>query len=235
MLFLLTASNKSASTPAKPMPGAAQLLDDGWGRSRSILRLMVGADDKHRNNEGDVTRRLNALQRPPEGNTPQLSAGIYRQLRQLAHGQLRREQANATLSTTALVHEAWLRMEGCGEWSDRSHFYRYAATAMRHILVDEARRRLSEKRGSGVRSLELSDVEIHAEDAAADILGLNHALESLERDNPQLSEVVELRFFAGLSVADTAEIMGISERSVIRNWRMARAMIHCALDQDHGV
>jgi RNA polymerase sigma factor (TIGR02999 family) len=213
----------------------AQALDDGRGRSRSILRPMAGADSKHRNNEGDVTRRLNALQRPPEGNTPQLPAEVYRQLRQLAHGQLRREHANQTLSTTALVHEAWLRMEGCGDWADRSHFYRYAATAMRHILVDEARRRLSEKRGGGVRPTELSESDVHAEDAAADILSLNHALESLELEYPQLSKVVELRFFAGLSVGDTAEIMDISERSVIRNWRMARAMIHCALDQDHGV
>ena len=208
---------------------------DGWERSRSILRSMVGADDKHRNNEGDVTRRLNALQRPPQGQSPQLPAEVYRQLRQLAHGQLRREQASPTLSTTALVHEAWLRMEGCGEWSDRSHFYRYAATAMRHILVDEARRRLSEKRGGGVRPTELSECEVHAEDAAADILSLNHALESLERDSPQLAQVVELRFFAGLSVADTAATMAISERSVIRNWRMARAMIHYALKQDHDV
>lgn len=216
------------------MPAFAQPLNDGWGRSRPILRPMVGADDKHRNNEGDVTRRLNALQRPAQGSTPQLPAEVYRQLRQLAHGQLRREQSNPTLSTTALVHEAWLRMEGSGDWSDRGHFYRYAATAMRHILVDEARRRLSEKRGGGVRPMELSECEVQAEDAAADILSLDHALESLERESPQLSEVVELRFFAGLSVADTAETMGISERSVIRNWRMARAMIHCSLDQDHG-
>jgi RNA polymerase sigma factor (TIGR02999 family) len=195
---------------------------------------MGGTGDSNQNDEGEVTRRLNALQKPADSNTPDLPFEVYQQLRRLAHAQLRGERGNQTLSTTALVHEAWLQMEGSGNWADRGHFYRYAATAMRHILVDQARSRLAEKRGRGVRPLDLSACEVHVDDAAENILSLNRALESLELEQPQLSEVIELRFFAGLSVADAAQVMGISERSVVRNWRIARAMIHRALDQDHG-
>jgi RNA polymerase sigma factor (TIGR02999 family) len=195
---------------------------------------MGGTDDSEKSGEGEVTRRLNALRQPSGSNTPDLPLEAYQQLRRLAHAQLRGEQGNQTLSTTALVHEAWLQMEGSGNWSDRGHFYRYAATAMRHILVDQARSRLAEKRGRGVRPLDLSACDVHVDDAAENILSLNRALESLEYEQPQLSEVIELRFFAGLSVADAAQVMGISERSVVRNWRIARAMIHRALDLDHG-
>ncbi len=194
---------------------------------------MSSATDHDGKTEGEVTRRLNALQQSLADGDPDLPTLVYRQLKQLAHRQLCREQDSPTLSTTALVHEAWLQMEGMAEWTDRGHYYRYAATAMRHILVDQARRRLAEKRGSGARPADLDVCEIHVEDTAADILGLDQALTTLQLEHPQLSEVVELRFFAGLSVADVAQIQGISERSVIRNWRMARALIHHALGQDH--
>lgn len=181
----------------------------------------------------DVTRRLNArgsAAGEAGGDLPDL---VYRQLKQLAHRQLRREFGDPTLSTTALVHEAWLQIGDSGVWESRAHFYHYAATAMRHILVDQARRRLAEKRGGSARRIDLATCEVHVDDAAEDILGLDHALEELVRDHPRLAEVVELRFFAGLSVAEVAQVLDISERSVVRNWRMARAMIHRALERDH--
>ena len=181
----------------------------------------------------EVTRRLNArggASGEAGGDLPSL---VYHQLKQMAHRQLRRESGEPTLSTTALVHEAWLQIGDSGIWQDRSHFYRYAATAMRHILVDAARRRLADKRGSGAAHIDLASCDVIVGDPAEGMLGLDHALGDLARDYPQLAEVVELRFFAGLSVADTAQVLGISERSVVRGWRSARAMIHRVLERDH--
>lgn len=196
----------------------------------AIIRGMPGSD-----NAADIpslTQRLNALRGDGAALGAELPALVYAQLKQLAHRQLAREHGAArTLSTTALVHEAWLQIDGRQDWIDRGHFYRYAATAMRHILVDQARRRLAGKRGSGIEQLELDAVVAPAADIAADMIGLDRILSGLERSHPQLSQVVEMRFFAGLSVAETALGLGISERSVVRNWRMARAMIHRALEK----
>ena len=191
---------------------------------------MSAGEDESRE-PGDVTGRLNAPgDAVQDADLPRLA---YSRLKELAHRQLRRERGGATLSTTALVHEAWLQIGEGKAWQSRDHFYRYAATAMRHILVDQARRRLADKRGGGARPVDLAACEVHVDDAAEDILGLDHALEDLAREHPPLAQVVELRFFAGLSVAETAGILNISERSVVRNWRMARAMIHRALERTH--
>ncbi len=181
----------------------------------------------------DVTGRLNARRSEAGNGRADLPSLVYQQLKQLAHRQLQREHGDPALSTTVLVHEAWLQISDNEMWDDRAHFYGYAATAMRHILVDEARRRLADKRGGGAKHINLEHCEIHVEDAAEGILGLDHALEELARDHASLAEVVELRFFAGLSVVDTAEVLNITPRSVVRNWRMARAMIHLALERDH--
>lgn len=178
----------------------------------------------------DVTLRLNARLVAGRNDLPVF---VYRQLKLLAHRQLRKEFGGATLSTTALVHDAWLEIGDKRVWQDRSQFYRHAATAMRHILVDQARWRLAGKRGGGAQRIDLAACEINVDDAAASIVGLDHALEALEREQPQLADVVQLRFFAGLSVEDAAQVMGISERSVVRNWRIARAMIYRALELDH--
>lgn len=192
---------------------------------------MAEHDDLHV--PDSVTRRLNSRGGVTGEAGRDLPSLVYHQLKQLAHRQLRRESGELTLSTTALVHEAWLQIGDSGEWQDRGHFYRYAATAMRHILVDAARRRLADKRGSGTAHIDLAACDVVVADAADDMIGLDHALEDLARDHAQLAEVVELRFFAGLSVADTAQVLGISERSVVRGWRMARAMIHRTLELDH--
>ena len=191
------------------------------------------ADHDELREPDDVTCRLNARRSDAGKGGAELPSVVYQQLKQLAHRQLQREYGEPALSTTVLVHEAWLQISDNEAWEDRAHFYGYAATAMRHILVDEARRRLAFKRGGGAKHIDLASCEIHVEDAAEGILGLDHALEDLARDHAQLAEVVELRFFAGLSVVDTAEVLNISPRSVVRNWRMARAMIYRALERDY--
>lgn len=192
------------------------------------------ADHDRSREPDDLTRRLNAVPDGVGAMPPDLPEMAYRQLKHLAHRQLQREHGERTLSTTALVHEAWLQIGDSSGWQDRAHFYRYAATAMRHILVDQARRRLADKRGGGARPVDLAACEVHVEDAAEDLLGLDQALEELAREHHPLAQVVELRFFAGLSVADTARVLGTSERSVVRNWRLARAMIHRQLERDHA-
>ncbi len=195
---------------------------------------MSGSNDTAR--ATSVTQRLNALRRAGATQGGELPTLVYEQLKQLAHRQLARERGGMqTLSTTALVHEAWLQLDEHGDWIDRGHFYRYAATAMRHILVDQARRRLADKRGAGAEHVDLDTVALPARDAAADMIGLDCALTELERSHPHLGQVVEMRFFAGLSVAETALSLEISERSVVRNWRMARAMIHRALGQGGAI
>jgi RNA polymerase sigma factor (TIGR02999 family) len=156
---------------------------------------------------------------------------VYQRLRELARRQLAGERAAQTLDTTALVHEAWLNLAGGAHgFADRAHFYAYAATAMRHILVDHARRRLAQKRGGNEAPLDLDAVEIPAAHAAAEMLALNAALERLDALEPRLARVVELRFFAGLSVEETAEALGIVARSVVRDWARARVFLQQAIE-----
>lgn len=199
------------------------------GHGASILRPM--ADDDIAPEPGDVTCRLNSGM---SGAQVELSDVMYRQLKDMAHRRLKQEYGHRTLSTTALVHEAWLEIGGNGLWESREHFFRYAATTMRHILVDRARRRLADKRGGRNEQVTLSTGEMPGLDSAEDILGLHSALEKLASDDARLAEVVELRFFAGLSVPDTAAVLGISERSVVRDWQVARLVIHRELERDHA-
>jgi RNA polymerase sigma factor (TIGR02999 family) len=154
----------------------------------------------------------------------------YQYLRDLAHRHLAGERAGQTLSTTALVHEAWLSFSTHAPgFEDRARFHAYAATAMRHILVDRARRRLAHKRGSGEVHLDLDAVEIPIDEAAAELVALDRALDRLAELEPRLSQVVELRFFAGLSVEQTAEILAIVPRSVVRDWARARVFLREAM------
>jgi RNA polymerase sigma factor (TIGR02999 family) len=161
-----------------------------------------------------------------EGLLPQ----VYQRLRELARRQLAGERGAQTLNTTALVHEAWLdlvdRMPG---FSDRSHFYAYAATAMRHILVDHARRRTAIKRGGNETAIDIDDTDIPVNHVAAEMLGLDRALDRLALLEPRLSQVVELRFFAGLSVEETASTLGIVPRSVVRDWARAQVFLREAM------
>jgi RNA polymerase sigma factor (TIGR02999 family) len=156
---------------------------------------------------------------------------VYDELRTLAHRYLMRENAGHTLSTTALVHEAYLRLSAgaSNDWRDRAHFFGYAATIMRNILVDYARRRGAAKRGGDKIPVDWDNCEASVEAVAADMLALDEALTRLEQADPALARVVELRFFAGLSLEETAEVIGRSTRSVDRDWNKARAFLHHAM------
>jgi RNA polymerase sigma factor (TIGR02999 family) len=161
---------------------------------------------------------------------------VYDELRRLAHRRLRDEADGHSLNTTALVHEAYLRLaEGDARWGDRKHFFALAATAMRRILVDHARRLHAVKRGDGARRLNLDDVAGLAVEARADVLvALDEALDRLASLEPRQARVVECRWFAGLSEEETAQALGIGLRTVKRDWAMARGWLYQELRPDEG-
>ncbi|HKA21296.1 MAG TPA: sigma-70 family RNA polymerase sigma factor [Blastocatellia bacterium] len=153
---------------------------------------------------------------------------VYEELHRLASHYLRRERANHTLQTTALVHEAYLRLvdQKNSNWQNRAQFFGVAAQMMRRILVDYARSHRASKRGGSYHRISLSEGAILSEDRDTDLTELDEVLERLATIDPQQSRVVELRIFGGLTVEETAEVMGISSRTVKREWSMARAWLH---------
>lgn len=183
----------------------------------------------------DITR---LLQQASEGDRAALDALIpliYEPLRRIARGQIANEGRAPTLSTTALVHEAWLRLSSAGdiEWQDSGHLYRYVARAMRNILIDAARARQAQKRGSGAEHIDIDAVALPISDrASGELLALDEALLRLAQISPRLAQVVELRFFAGLEVEQVGEVLGIHARSVVRDWRRARALLAQMLDTE---
>ncbi len=153
---------------------------------------------------------------------------VYDELHRLASRYLRHERPGHTLQTTALVHEAYLKLvdERNANWQNRVHFFAAAAQVMRHVLVDYARSRRASKRGGDYCRLSLDEARISSEEKDADLLALNDALNSLAAIDPQQSRIVELRVFGGLTVEETAEALGISPRTVKREWSMAKAWLH---------
>jgi RNA polymerase sigma factor (TIGR02999 family) len=153
---------------------------------------------------------------------------IYGELRRIARGQLRGRGRDATLGTTALVHEAYLRLLGADnlEIRDRAHLMAIAATAMRQIAVDYARRQGAVKRGGEAVRVEFDDNDGAAAPVLAEVLAVHGALARLEDLDPRMGKIVEMRFFAGMSVEEVAEALGVSERTVKRDWRTARAFLH---------
>lgn len=156
---------------------------------------------------------------------------VYERLRELAHRQLGAESGPRTLNTTGLVHELYLNLVQREEipGADRARFFAYAATAMRHILVDEARKRLAEKRGGGGERVDLESCTIALDAEAHDVIAIDQALTALKQQSPRLAQVVEMRFFAGMSVEDTATALQIDPRSIVRDWQKARLFLHRAL------
>jgi RNA polymerase sigma factor (TIGR02999 family) len=155
---------------------------------------------------------------------------VYDELRRLAHHYMRGERPGHTLQTTALVNEVYLRLAGVDalRWQDRAHFFAMAATLMRRVLVDHARQRGREKRGAGIQVTSLADNAI-APQPSVDIVALDDVLERLAAVDPQQGRVVELRFFAGLSVEETAEVLGISPATVKRDWATAKLWLYTRL------
>jgi RNA polymerase sigma-70 factor (ECF subfamily) len=175
----------------------------------------------------DVTQML--LEWNGGGDAPaRLMPLVYDELRRLARSYLRNERPDHTLQPTALVHEAYLRLvdQSRVEWQNRAHFYAVAAQMMRRILIDHARTHASEKRGGSGKRLSLDEASFLPQERAADLLALDEALKQLAVTDERKSRVVELRFFGGLSVKETAEVLGVHTATVERDWVVAKAWLY---------
>ena len=191
----------------------------------------MGQDDKN--------ALLNTAAPPPAaGSSDELIAQVYEQLRRLARQYMSQERPDLTLQATALVHEAYARIVGSSpvDWQSQGHFFHAAAEAMRRILIERGRQRKQLKRGGGTETprlrIPLSAVDVAVEDDGDEILALDEAISRLEKEEPDVAKVVRLRFFAGLSVEETAQVLGISPRSVNREWTYARAWLFRQLDDE---
>jgi RNA polymerase sigma-70 factor, ECF subfamily len=177
---------------------------------------------------GDITVLLSELRAGNRSAESKLMPLVYSELRRVARRYMRSERPDHTLEPTALVHEAYLRLVGQREinWQNRAHFFGVAAQLMRRILVDHARARKAEKRGGHEPRLALDEGLAFTEEKSAELLALDEALTRLSQRDPRLGRAVELRFFAGLSEEEAAEVLGISTRTVKRDWQTARAWLY---------
>jgi RNA polymerase sigma factor (TIGR02999 family) len=159
---------------------------------------------------------------------------VYNELRRLADRYLRRERSDHTLQATALVHEAYLKLidQRNVQWQNRAHFFGVAAQAMRRILVDHARNHQAAKRGSGGQKISLDEGLMVTDERAAELVALDDALNELAAFDEQKGRIVELRFFGGLTIEETAEVLGIGTATVIREWRMAKAWLYQSVTGD---
>lgn len=187
----------------------------------------------------DVTRLLDALRAGDSGANDKLVTALYAELRRLAAGQLRHERAQ-TLDATALVHEAWMRISrpvdapsgAIHEFRNRAHFLGAAAEAMRRILIERARRRRSLKHGGGHARSEVEPDALVAFSPSVDLLALDESLTRLAAEAPDKAKIVELRFFAGLSIVEAAGVLGVSRATADRHWAIARAWLFRDLQGD---
>lgn len=178
---------------------------------------------------GEVTELLAEVCRGRHNAVSQLMPLVYEELRRLARHHMRRERSDHTLQTTALIHEAYLRLveQRDTNWKNRAHFFAVAAQLMRRILVDYARASHTEKRGGDaeILSLDLDPIAL-SEEKSRELIALDEALTRLTDLSPRQSQIIELRFFGGLTVEETAEVLQIAPRTVKRDWRVARAWLH---------
>jgi len=174
-----------------------------------------------------ITDLLRAWAAGDRSALDRLAQLVYEELRRLARRHMRRERPNRTLQTTALVHEAYLRLVDVTgiNWNDRTHFFAVAAQMMRRILVDAARARASIKRGVGAPRVNLDEIPEISLERAQEMVAIDEGLKELAKVDPRKSQVIELRFFGGLSVEETAEVLKISPQSVMRDWRLAKAFL----------
>jgi len=176
----------------------------------------------------DVTRILTAIEEGDAKAAEELLPAVYEELRRLAAQKLSREPPGQTLQATALVHEAYIRLVGAESqnWKGRTHFFAAAAEAMRRILVDNARRKQRLKRGGGHQRVNLGDADLAADEPSTDLLALDEALAKLREEDSVIADLVKLRYFAGLTLEQTAEILGVSRRTADRYWAYARAWLY---------
>ena len=175
----------------------------------------------------EVTQLLRAWCRGDEAALDRLVPLVHDELHRLAHRYMLRERAGHTLQTTALVNEAYLRLVDAGnvDWQNRAHFFAISASLMRRILVDFARSRGYQKRGGNALKIEFDDGRIPSSRRGAELIALDDALTALAQFDPREARVVELRFFGGLSEEETAEVLGVSSRTVKRDWALAKAWL----------
>jgi len=186
--------------------------------------------------DAQITRMLRAASEGDRQAAAELLPLLYSELRKLAQARMAKTPPGNTLQPTALVHEAYLRLVGTDEpsWSGRAHFFGAAAQAMRDILVEQARRKSRLKHGGNRRRLDLDAAEPAVEPPAEDILALNEGLRELEQADPRRGRIVMLRYFAGLSSEETAAALGISLRTVEREWRSSKAFLRGFLSNPEG-
>jgi RNA polymerase sigma factor (TIGR02999 family) len=183
----------------------------------------------------DVTQILSAIAQGDPHASEQLLPLVYNELRKLAAQKLAQEAPGQTLQATALVHEAYLRLvdgEKNSNWNSRGHFFGAAAEAMRRILVDQARRKQSEKRGGGGRRVDLDAADVGYASPADELLDIDEALTQLAAEDPQAAQLIQLRYFAGLSIEDAAEVVGVSRTTAYEHWSYARVRLKTFLDAE---
>jgi RNA polymerase sigma-70 factor (ECF subfamily) len=185
----------------------------------------------------DVTILLGELAKGDERAASKLIPLVYDELRRLASAYMRRERPDHTLQATALVHEAYLKLveQRDVDWRGRAHFLGIAAQLMRRILIDHARGHLRDKRGGGMRPVPIDEALVFAPEQASELIKLEESLERLAKIDPRQAKIVELRFFGGLTVEQTATVMGVSPKTVKRDWSMAKAWLHGDLKVSHDV
>lgn len=185
-------------------------------------------------NDSTVSRLLARWSHGERAAAAELMPLVYQELRQIAQRAFRRERPDHTLQPTALVHEVYLKLvESSGlQWQNRMHFYGLAACMMRRALVDYSREKAFQKRGGGLRKVPLEEAQELHRSRSLDLVDLDDALTDLERLDPQKALIVELRYFGGLTVDQTAECIGMSPRSVARQWRSARAVLYRQLNPE---
>jgi len=192
----------------------------------------VVSDGKMEGSPDEVTRQLNYWSVSNRDALDKLLPLVYNELRRLAHSYLTRERSDHTLQTTALVHEAYLKLteQRSVNWENRAQFFAISAQVMRRILLDNARRHTAAKRGSGGQKVQLTDVEnLLIEAANESLIALDLALQKLETIDPGQSKIVELRYFGGLTIEETAEVLQVSPSTIQREWTLARAWLYKAV------
>jgi RNA polymerase sigma-70 factor (ECF subfamily) len=184
----------------------------------------------------DVTLMLQAWTAGDRSALEQLTPLVEAELRRLAHGYLAQERSGHMLQTTALINEAWLRLIDWKQvsWQNRAHFFGVSARLMRYILVDFARVRNQRKRGAGAQYVSLDEAAAVSADRSDDLVALDDALEALARYDPRKCQIVELRFFGGLTVNETAEVLQLSPITIIREWNKAKAWLYQQLYPEPG-
>ena len=185
----------------------------------------------------EVTLLLSALTRGEDGAATKLIPVVYDELRRLAGSYMRRERVDHTLQATALVHEAYLKLveQRSVNWQSRAHFFGVAAQLMRRILIDHARGHSRQKRGGEQKKVSLDEAFVFSERQADELLAVDDSLNRLAEIDPRQARVVELRFFGGLSVEETGEVLGVSPKTIKRDWSVAKAWLYADLKERHGI